>query len=50
MKRYGLLALMVMLALLPVGGAEAQEHTVHRNIGLDGTEQQKQHHQTQGRK
>ena len=26
---------MVMLALLPVGSAAAQEHTVHRNIGLD---------------
>ena len=26
---------MVMLALLPVGRAAAQEHTVHRNIGLD---------------
>ena len=35
MKRYGLLALMVMLVMLPVGGAAAQEYTVHRNIGLD---------------
>ena len=35
MKKYRLLALLAVLALLPVGSAAAQEHTVHRNIGLD---------------
>ena len=35
MKKYRLLALLAVLALLPVGSAAAQEPTVHRNIGLD---------------
>ena len=35
MRRYTLLVLMLVLAILPCGKAAAQEHTVHRNIGLD---------------
>ena len=35
MKKYGIFVLAFVLAMLPAGEAVAQEHTVHRNIGLD---------------